>query len=767
LVNERRERDTLLARLNTLETELNVHHESMRAADDATGLSYRAMLNELIALAQQKMPMALPMLRSWLGACGGTTSGEREETIASLAPLWLRARYEESPLSVMLQFSADDTVVAALKEVLAAFSDAEHRRDDIQRSHHSSFELSDPAPYFSWLEQHDRRFQSASDEVFTNAGHWTKLFMGGPDTAPIGPSLMTSLEGAVTTATKLSDAHCDPGLLSKGAGLPNDQLAHWLLAATRATESVSFRGRLSVPRWLTRRRFRGWLKTLGVDATEPGMRAMQSAIALEAKLRPVRHILESIRRQLGMADGRRLMLAQELDAEARTLLGALRMVHDLVRAALAFPLAGLLVDVLRQGRRDAYAAFRRDLDSAFRRQSARAASLAALEGVAPWFEPAWLVVRRANIVGAQPPLGGFDAIEGALPTLDAFQQFRTRASRLGPEDLRIFAAFHTKRSTLESLAADQIGPVVRRTLVREALLGWKERLEREHPSLLLQREEIEQKVERLAEIDTALRVKNRTVLACDIDTSSLGTSSAWEDITRLRGPRALRLREILDRGADIGLLSLRPVWLMNPDTASRLLPLREKFFDVVIFDEASQMLVEHATPALFRAGRVLVSGDDKQMPPTSFFRGRADNDEDEEFDGSELEDDVSDAEREIFEETWNRREIKDCPDLLALGSSCLPTTTLQIHYRSKYRELIDFSNAAFYEARLSVPARHPQAEILRVRPVEVIRVEGIYTAQTNAAEADRVVGALADLWASPPDECRASASSPSTVSRRT
>jgi primosomal replication protein N'' len=434
-------------------------------------------------------------------------------------------------------------------------------------------------------------------------------------------------------------------------------------------------------------------------------------------------------------------------------LEALHPVHDIVRAAHDFPLAGLLLNVLRKGQLDAYAAFRRDLDAAIVRQGARTSSLAGLQGLAPWFEPTWVAARSVNIDGAQPPIGGLEEIEGALWTLDAFQQFRARASQLSAGDLRIFAALQTRRPMLEALAPRDVGPVVRRMLVREALLGWKERMEREHPMLSLEREEIDQKVRRLAEIEAALRVQNRAILAGDIETASLGTSGAWEDVTRLRGPRALRLREIIERGANLGLLRLRPVWLVNPDTASRLLPLCPAFFDLVIFDEASQMLIEHATPALFRAGRAVVSGDDKQMPPTSFFRGRADSDDEEEFDGSELEDDASEAEREIFAETWNRREIKDCPDLLALGSGCLPRTTLQIHYRSKYRELIDFSNAAFYQARLSVPARHPDAEIRRVKPVEVVRADGIYTAQTNPNEADRVVDVLAQLWAATPIAC--------------
>ena len=192
------------------------------------------------------------------------------------------------------------------------------------------------------------------------------------------------------------------------------------------------------------------------------------------------------------------------------------------------------------------------------------------------------------------------------------------------------------------------------------------------PELLLEREEIERKVKSLAELDRGMRALNKRLLAEDIDRDQLGTQAAWEEITRLRGPRMKRLREILDQGADLGLMRMRPIWLMNPDVASRVLPLKAGLFDLVIYDEASQMPVEHAVPTLFRAQRVVISGDEKQMPPTSFFASRIDGDEDDELDGDMLDDAATEAERTAHEETWNRREVKDCPDLLQLGRSTLP-----------------------------------------------------------------------------------------------
>jgi hypothetical protein len=161
------------------------------------------------------------------------------------------------------------------------------------------------------------------------------------------------------------------------------------------------------------------------------------------------------------------------------------------------------------------------------------------------------------------------------------------------------------------------------------------------------------------------------------------------------------------------------------------------------------MPVEYALPTLFRGEVVIISGDEKQMPPTAFFASRVENDEADVFDGEELDEDATEVERETYNETWNRREIKDCPDLLQLGKSVLPTTTLQIHYRSAYRELIGFSNSSFYGNRLSVPVRHPDEEILRAKPIEVIRADGIYSDQTNEIEARRVVQVLADIWRRP------------------
>src|SRR3546814_5701645 len=135
-----------------------------------------------------------------------------------------------------------------------------------------------------------------------------------------------------------------------------------------------------------------------------------------------------------------------------------------------------------------------------------------------------------------------------------------------------------------------------------------------------------------------MRTLTRRLLVDGLDASRMRPLREWEDIPRLRGVRAKRLREFVDLGADLGLMHLRPVWLVNPDVASRLLPLRKALFDTVIFDEASQMPIEYALPTLYRSRNMIVSGDEKQMPPTAFFASRVESDEAEVYDGQDIDD---------------------------------------------------------------------------------------------------------------------------------
>jgi len=425
------------------------------------------------------------------------------------------------------------------------------------------------------------------------------------------------------------------------------------------------------------------------------------------------------------------------------------LVRDLAKSLHSCPLESSAIEAIDDATEEAFESFVNRVQQGLRRHEARQRSLAALHKLEAWFNDAWIASCKSVIESGSSNETTLSNISGALPTLEPYLRFRRRASSLFPLALTVFRVFRGIESCLASLDPVELDHEVRRTIERESRLAWKVRLEDSNPLLLLEAAELESKVKALSSADEQMRKANRRLLIEDIDMGRVGSLRQWEEITRLRGQRARRLREFLERGAELGLMELRPVWLMNPDVASRILPLKAGLFDTVIYDEASQIPVEFALPTLYRAKIAVVSGDEKQMPPTAFFSSRVENDEADVYESDEDEETLTDQERVELVESWDRREIKDCTNLLQLAKECLPSTTLKIHYRSAFRELISFSNASFYDSRLQIPVRHPDEVVRQVRPIEVIRIDGIYSNQTNAAEANKVADILASLWDKP------------------
>jgi predicted DNA-binding WGR domain protein len=158
--------------------------------------------------------------------------------------------------------------------------------------------------------------------------------------------------------------------------------------------------------------------------------------------------------------------------------------------------------------------------------------------------------------------------------------------------------------------------------------------------------------------------------------------------------KSMRFNSIRElSGGDSGLVinDLKPIWLMSPLSVSDTLPLSAELFDVVIFDEASQIPTEEAVPALSRAQQVIVVGDEMQLPPTTFFSTRDDDDDNQ----------------IIVEEEGTKIAINlDADSFLNQAARNLPATLLAWHYRSRHEALISFSNAAFYDGRLvTIPER--------------------------------------------------------------
>lgn len=151
-----------------------------------------------------------------------------------------------------------------------------------------------------------------------------------------------------------------------------------------------------------------------------------------------------------------------------------------------------------------------------------------------------------------------------------------------------------------------------------------------------------------------------------------------KEANRKRGH--LSLRALIDQAPEV-LPALKPCWAMSPLVVSQVLPLRRSF-DVVIFDEASQIPPADAIPAIARAQRIVVAGDERQLPPTNFFESLT---VEEDADG-ELEDPALTT------------GVESILDSLA---PVVPTRTLEWHYRSRDERLIAFSNAHIYDSMLT------------------------------------------------------------------
>ena len=167
-----------------------------------------------------------------------------------------------------------------------------------------------------------------------------------------------------------------------------------------------------------------------------------------------------------------------------------------------------------------------------------------------------------------------------------------------------------------------------------------------------------------------------------------------------------------------------PCWLLTPEVVSDILPLSKNIFDIIIFDEASQIFVEKSIPAIYRAKSIVIAGDDKQLQPNSVAKKKLDK-----FD--DIEGEIEEFDDEEFEE--NDSVALDEVSLLDVAQKMYKGSLLSYHYRSNYEELINFSNYAFYQGRLIVA---PNKEDKNYLPIERIKVNGVWNKRKNIKEAE-------------------------------
>src|SRR5690606_13479923 len=160
--------------------------------------------------------------------------------------------------------------------------------------------------------------------------------------------------------------------------------------------------------------------------------------------------------------------------------------------------------------------------------------------------------------------------------------------------------------------------------------------------------------------------------------------------------RHMPIRDLFDRAEHV-LTAVKPCWVMSPLVVAQVLPSRP-CFDVVVFDEASQIPPADAACSLLRGRRAVVAGDPHQLPPTAFFMSGVDDDE-RELDDDDLDDpgqgttDVAAALAAARSSALTQGQESILDVLRALLPPPHGTRVLSWHYRSKDERLITFSNA--------------------------------------------------------------------------
>lgn len=145
--------------------------------------------------------------------------------------------------------------------------------------------------------------------------------------------------------------------------------------------------------------------------------------------------------------------------------------------------------------------------------------------------------------------------------------------------------------------------------------------------------------------------------------------------------RIMPLRKLFHEIPDL-LLTLKPCLMMSPLSVAYFLNAEDYHFDMVIFDEASQIFPEDAVGAIFRADQTIIAGDTKQLPPTNFFSVSTSNTD------TDYDDEEDAAEEEVYD------------SILEAAADVLPSRTLRWHYRSRNEQLITFSNREIYRNEL-------------------------------------------------------------------
>ena len=276
----------------------------------------------------------------------------------------------------------------------------------------------------------------------------------------------------------------------------------------------------------------------------------------------------------------------------------------------------------------------------------------------------------------------------SIETWHRLRTAATHASELGLDEIR---------SRISGGRLDPGQALVMLEFSRAAAI-WS-RMCREKPDLrAMDGERRSELVERFKEADGKLQSLAATEVALTHFESIPTGSSGQVGLVRgeaAKKTRHLKIRRLMDKAGE-AVATIKPVFLMSPLSVAQYLKPGGLTFDILLIDEASQVRPADAVGAIMRCSQIVVVGDQKQMPPTSFFdRQVSGSDED-----AELEDEAD----------IRAAQLGEMESVLSLCEArAFPSGMLRWHYRSRHPSLIQASNHEFYDDKLICPPSPDQA----------------------------------------------------------
>jgi hypothetical protein len=312
-----------------------------------------------------------------------------------------------------------------------------------------------------------------------------------------------------------------------------------------------------------------------------------------------------------------------------------------------------------------------------------------------------------------------------------------RMSRTASVDIEEWCQYSSHRAELTELGFEDVldelikarapAGIVAAAVEHAALQAWADAIIRSDPRLRTFRAaDRDALVHRFRELDERLisHAHTRVAAACGRRRPRTLTSRAAQVIGReaQKKNRHKPIRRLLGETREL-VQEIKPCFMMSPLSVSQYLP-SDFHFDVVIFDEASQVLPADAAGCLYRGRQLIVAGDQKQLPPTRFFAfGEGDS-------GAIADEDDDPLATDDFDSVLD----------LCKAAGALPSLPLTWHYRSRHEALITYSNYRFYDGLLhTFPGASFDSPDLGVA---AFVVDGVYrrgSTRDNPLEAEKVV----------------------------